>query len=116
MLPHSVAAVVCRNETWRGGPPGQTCATEPYECGWAREAAVFVRALRAPQGAPATARVQVSADGMHWADEGTTLLLPGVADGVSFSRVSQFGGWLRLAADMPDGCAATLLVTLHLKA
>jgi len=95
MLPHNVTAVVARNEDWRG-----SAATEPYECGWAREAVVFVRALKVA-GMPlgVAARVQVSPDGMQ-----------------SFVRVAHFGGWLRLTADLPDGATISVLVTLHLKA
>ena len=111
MLAPSLAAVVCRNETWQG-----EAATEPYECGWAREAAVFVRALRPPRlPEGATARVQVSPDGMHWADEGTEVLLPRTDGALAFARVGQFGGWLRLASVLPDGAEITLIVTLHLK-
>ena len=44
MLPHNATAVVARNETWTG-----KSASEPYECGWAREAIVFLRALDAPR-------------------------------------------------------------------
>ena len=111
MLAQNIAAVVCRNERWTG-----TNATEPYECGWAREAIVFVRALKRPSLPPGTlARVQVSPDGMNWADEGTTLELPQAAQELRFARVAHFGGWLRLVADLPGGAEITLLVTLHLK-
>ena len=65
MLPESQAAVVARNETWTG-----QAATEPYEAGWAREAIVFVRALKAA-GAAGRAHVELSPDGMNWAAEGT---------------------------------------------
>jgi hypothetical protein len=111
MLTQNVAAVVCRNETWQGH-----AATEPYECGWAKEAIVFVRALK-PPAVPASvpARVQISADGIHWADEGTRLTFPGSTEAVAFARVAHFGGWLRLVADLPAGAEITLLVTLHLK-
>ncbi len=111
MLAQSIAAVVCRNERWTG-----SSATEPYECGWAREAIVFVRALATPSLPSGTlARVQVSPDGMHWADEGTTLALPEADGELCFARVSHFGGWLRLVASLPEGAGITLLVTLHLK-
>ncbi|MBO1078062.1 hypothetical protein [Roseomonas haemaphysalidis] len=111
MLAQNIAAVVCRNEHWTGA-----CATEPYECGWAREAIVFVRALKAPLLPPGTvARVQISPDGMHWTDEGTTLALPQAAQELRFARVTHFGGWLRLVAELPEGAGITLLVTLHLK-
>lgn len=111
MLAPSVAAVVCRNETWRG-----RAETEPYECGWAREALIFVRALKPPRlPAGSGARVQISPDGMRWADEGTLLRFPDAEGALSFARVDRFGGWLRLAADLPDGSEITLIVTLHLK-
>ena len=112
MLPHNVTAIVARNEDWSG-----SAATEPYECGWAREAMVFVRALKVA-GLPlgVAARVQVSSDGMRWLDEGSSLALPRTVDGESFVRVSHFGSWLRLAADLPDGATISVLVTLHLKA
>lgn len=111
MLAQSIAAVVCRNERWTG-----SSATEPYECGWAREAIVFVRALKDPVLlSGAVARVQVSPDGMHWANEGTVMTLPHRQDALCFARVSHFGGWLRLVATLPEGAEITLLVTLHLK-
>lgn len=111
MLPRSHLAVVARNVRWKG-----TATTEPYECGWAREAMIFVRALDAPALAPGTeARVQVSPDGVFWADEGSVLALPARRDETVFCRVKRFGGWLRLAADLPDGAAITVLVAIHLK-
>lgn len=112
MLPHNVTAIVARNEEWRG-----PSATEPYECGWAREAIVFVRALKVsglPAGVPA--RVQVSPDGMRWLDEGGTLTLPTSVDQQAWARVERFGSWLRVAADIPAGASISVLVTLQLKA
>ena len=41
MLAHSTTAIVARNDVWRG----EGAASEPYECGWAREAIVWVRAM-----------------------------------------------------------------------
>jgi hypothetical protein len=111
MLRESQTAVVARNERWTGA-----VATEPYEAGWAREAVLFVRALKDAEGAPGTARVEISPDGMRWAPEGTTFPLPKRADDVTFARVAHFGNWLRIAADLPDGAALTVLVTYHLKA
>jgi hypothetical protein len=113
MLPPSHLAIVARNETWTG-----RAATEPHECGWAREAAVFVRALKPPVDLPprAHARVQVSPDGMHWVDEGTLVVLPGREGETTFTRLREFGGWLRLLCDLPEGASITLLVSIHLKA
>ncbi len=111
MLPHNVTAVVARNETWTGA-----AATEPYEAGWAREAVVFVRALKPPKGASPEARIEISADGIRWVADGTRFPMPDREDAVTFARVAHFGNWLRVATDLPDGGEATVLVTLHLKA
>jgi hypothetical protein len=112
MLPENTLAIVARNERWSG-----EAATEPYECGWAREAVFFVRALAAENVPDFTsAQVQVSPDGMRWADEGTSLLLPVAAGQMDFAKVSHFGGWLRLAVDLPKNASMTVIVSLHLKA
>ena len=110
MLPENLTAVVARNESWSG-----ESATEPYEAGWAKEAIVFVRALKTPMGALPKARVEISADGMHWCAEGSEFDLPGAKDAVTFQRLSHFGNFLRIAATLPTGSQITVLVTLHLK-
>lgn len=112
MLPESTLAIVARNECWESD-----AVTEPYECGWAREAVFFVRALAA-HGVPdfAYAQVQVSPDGMRWTDEGTSVMLPAEAGEMHFAKVAHFGGWLRLAVELPDGASLTVIVSLHLKA
>ncbi len=111
MLTESVTAVVARNETWAG-----QSACEPYEAGWAREAVIFVRALKDAKGAPGEARIEISPDGMRWIPEGATFPLPTKTDGIGVARVRHFGNWLRVAADLPSGAEVTVLVTLHLKA
>lgn len=111
MLPENLTAVIGRNETWTG-----QSATEPYEGGWAKEAIVFVRALRPPKGKLPKARIEISADGMHWAPEGSSFELPAAKDAVTFQRVAHFGNFLRVAASLPAGAEITVLVTLHLKA
>lgn len=111
MLPENLTAVIARNESWTGA-----AATEPYEAGWAKEAIVFVRALREPKGSLPQARIEISADGMHWAPEGSAFELPAQRDAVTFQRLSHFGNFLRVAAELPDGAEITVLVTLHLKA
>jgi hypothetical protein len=110
MLRESLTAVVARNETWT-----HSSATEPYEAGWATEAVFFVRALKAGKGAPTQAHVEISPDGMRWIREGVSLVLPTDLESLAVARVRHFGNWLRLAADLPDGAEATVLVTLHLK-
>jgi hypothetical protein len=111
MLPENITAVVARNECWAGD-----AATEPHEAGWAREAIVFVRALKPPQGPQPEAVVEISPDGIHWLAEGTTLAMPTEADAVAAARIRHFGNWLRLRARFAEGAEATVLVTLHLKA
>jgi hypothetical protein len=111
MLPENLTAVVARNESWTGAS-----ATEPYEAGWAKEAIVFVRALKAPVGPLPKARVEISADGMHWCPEGSEFDLPAAKDAVTFQRLAHFGNFLRIAATVPKGAEITVLVTFHLKA
>lgn len=111
MLPENLTAIVARNETWTGA-----CATEPYEAGWAKEAIVFVRALKAPKGPLPKARIELSADGMHWVPEGSEFDLPAGENAVTFQRLSHFGNFIRVAATLPPGSEITLLVALHLKA
>ncbi len=112
MLPHSATAIVTRNELWE-----KDAATEPHEAGWAREAIFFVRALDAkgPVGR-GKARVQISADGIRWVDEGTTCKLPAAKDATTFCRVAHFGNYLRLVATLPRGAQMKALVALSLKA
>jgi hypothetical protein len=105
----SQTAIIERNVTWQG-----QFTAEPYEAAWASEAIYFVRALAAQQMPPnVMARVQISPDGMHWCDEGTTLTLPTAE--VAFCRVSHFGGWLRLVGAVPAGASLTVIVYLVLK-
>lgn len=111
MLPENLTAVVARNERWTG-----QSATEPYEGGWAKEAIVFVRALKEPIGPLPKAYVEISADGLHWCREGSDFDLPASKDAVTFQRVAHFGNFLRIAATLPDAAEITVLVTLHLKA
>lgn len=109
MVRQSYTAVVERDRTFCG-----KFATEPYECGWASEAIFFVRSLSVGQQlAGLEMNVQISADGIHWCDEGAALKLTGSE--VDFVRVSHFGNWLRLAGDWPADITARLLVSLALK-
>jgi hypothetical protein len=109
MLPENITVVVGRNECWSGH-----AATEPFEAGWAREAVIFVRALKEPKGEPSMARVEISPDGMRWVAEGTEVPMPSHEGGIAVLRVKHFGNWLRVAADHSPG--SEILVTVHLKA
>src|SRR5262245_39755645 len=111
MLPENITAIVARNERWSG-----EAATEPYEAGWAREAIIFVRALKAPTGEQPTARVEISPDGMHWIPEGSEIIMPGKKDGMAVARLRHFGNWLRVTASFAPNTESTVLITLHLKA
>ncbi|MBL8807154.1 MAG: hypothetical protein JNN22_09940 [Rhodospirillales bacterium] len=110
MLPENITAVVARNEAWSGH-----AASEPYEAGWAREAVIFVRALKEPEGVQPSCRVEISPDGMHWVPEGTSAPMPAAKDAVVALRVGHFGNWLRVAADFGSGARSVVLVTIHLK-
>ena len=130
-LRRSFTAVVERNVRWQGD-----FATEPYEAAWASEAIFFVRALEVEVSAElagtagvqiladvdplrflpvCSARVQISADGIHWADEGSDFILPLERDAVTFCKVKHFGGFLRLVGELPSGLEIRVLVSLVLK-
>ncbi len=105
----SHTAVIERDVEWQG-----LATTEPYECGWASEAIFFVRTLDSHGDLRSVGlRVQISPDGMHWCDEGTSLVL--TANEVDYCRVRHFGNWLRLRAHLPEGVSIRVLVALALK-
>jgi len=111
MLAHSTTAIVARNDVWTG-----KAASEPYECGWAREAIVWVRAMGLEGDLRGVhARIQISPDGLRWLDEGTALALPTAVDGIGFARVREFGNWLRVAVELPKGVSIKVLVTITVK-
>ncbi len=107
-LRESYTAVVARAETITNG-----YATEAYEAGWAKEAVVFAQNVEV--GAATVLHVQISADGMNWLDEGSRLEIAADASG-EFARVSHFGNWLRLRAEVPDNGKRRLTLTVHFKA
>jgi hypothetical protein len=107
----SHTAVVERNRVWSG-----LFETEPYEVAWATEGIIFVRTLEASGLVDeAQARIQISPDGMHWCDEGTTIELSS-EPAVIFAKVSHFGGFLRLTGELPGGAELRVIVYLALKA
>ena len=106
----SYTATIERNVRWQG-----EFASEPYEAAWASEAIFFVRALDVRPGFSGTAAVQISADGIHWVDEGTTFDLPKTKDQLSFCKVSHFGGFLRLCGKLGGDTTITVIVSLALK-
>lgn len=106
----SQTVVLERNAEWSGD-----FATEPYEAAWASEAICFIRALEVKGLRPgSSARIQLSPDGIHWCDEGEVIRLP-IEPGVTYQRMSHFGGWLRLAGTIPVGATIKVIVYLALK-
>ena len=90
--------------------------THPFECGWAGEAIFFVM-VEGVEGANARldCRVQLSHDGVTWADEGSALDSLREA-GLRFIRVRHFGNWLRLACRIRgEEPAFKLLLQIALK-
>ena len=94
MVSQSYTAVVERAQGLKG-----VFATEPYEAGWAHEAIIYIKVLRLTGGGRIEARLQISPDGVDWADEGTAF--PTMTDaGLYFVRVDNFGSWLRVAGEV----------------
>jgi hypothetical protein len=87
--------------------------SHPYEVGWASEAIFFLRVEEIfGEGAKLNARVQISADGVRWIDEGTAL--PTMTEARDyFVRVKHFGGWLRLFGEI-SGQSARFKLTVQL--
>jgi hypothetical protein len=109
MIRQSYTAIVERNRPFEGA-----LETEPYECGWASEAIFYVRKLDVGGSIAGTAlHVQISPDGIHWCDEGTTLTL--TEGEVDFCKVTHFGNWLRLSGTLPVGTQLKGIVALCLK-
>lgn len=98
--------------------------THPMEGAWAAEAIFFLTIESLPgAGTVLKARVQISADGVNWMDEGTAF--PALREaGHYFVKVRHFGGWLRLkgrveessdaGGDSPAAVPATANLTIHL--
>jgi hypothetical protein len=106
----SYTAVVARNDEW-----SSDFATEPYETAWATEAIFFVRVLQSEGlSTHVIANVQISPDGMHWVNEGSTMDIS-TREAVSMVKVAHFGGWLRLAGTTPAGTKLKVMAYLALK-
>ena len=112
MIRNAYTAVIARGDLWEA-----QVFTEPYEAAWAAEAVFFVHVMEAISGAGAVAvaRVQISPDGIRWVDEGAVMDIAVRAETLAFARVSNFGGWLRLAVDVPAGTGIKVVATLALK-
>ena len=110
MINQSYTAVVERAEGLEG-----PFTTEPYEAGWAHEAVVFIKVLRLTAGGRITARVQISPDGVEWANEGASFELIN-GPGLYFVRLSNFGSWLRVAGAVHTSeASADVTISIALK-
>ena len=75
--------------------------THPYEVGWADEVIFFIFVEDVIGSGTLNARVQISHDGIHWADEGTAFE-PITTCGLHFVKVTHFGNYIRLAVDIDN--------------
>lgn len=87
--------------------------THPYEVGWADEAIFFIFVEDIVGTGTLNARVQISHDGIHWADEGTTFETI-TTKGLHFVKVTHFGNYLRLAVEI-DGAEFKLQIQIASK-
>ena len=112
MIRNAYTAVIARGDLWEA-----EVFTEPYEAAWAAEAVFFVHVLEVTcgAGAVAVAQVQISPDGIRWVDEGAVLEIAARAEALAVARVTNFGGWLRLAVHVPEGAGIKVVATLALK-
>ncbi len=112
MMRNAYTAVIARGDLWEG-----SVHTEPYEAAWASEAVFFVHVIEVvgASGGVAMAQVQISPDGLHWVNEGAAMDIPAQSQALSFARVGNFGGWLRLAVAVPGGVGIKVVATLALK-
>lgn len=107
----SHTAVLARNEVWEG-----SVATEPYEVAWASEAVFFLRALEPVEEVHRVSLdVQISPDGIHWCSHGAVLSVSGDPQVPSSVPVRDFGGWLRLVGEVPEGMSLKVIAYLALK-
>lgn len=85
--------------------------SEPYEAGWADEVIAFIRVHEHEQNYTASAKLQISPDGINWIDEGASIELNSETN-VNFLRTKNFGGWLRLQITCTGKCMVTTYLAL----
>lgn len=88
-----------------------TFETHPYEVGWADEAIFFVMVEKIEGNPMLTAQVQLSQDGVHWADDGSA---PSVftGEGLHIVKVQpNFGNYIRLYVNIEGG---KMFLNLHI--
>jgi len=103
--------IAVADETWIG-----PFVTGALAVGDVRELIIFVTALDANGQVAVPARVQISPDGQHWVDDGTSFTLPYRPGEVTFARVRHFGAWLRVVGVLPEAATLRVSVTIACKA
>jgi len=103
--------IAVADETWTG-----PFATPALAVGDVTELIVFVTALDANGQVAVPARLQISPDGQHWVDEGTSFTLPYRPGEVTFARARHFGAWLRVIGVLPAGALLRVAVAVACKA
>jgi len=95
---------------------GENFRTFPYEVGWADEVIFFFVIEHITKGNPTyTAKVQLSPDGVRWADDGETPVAKISGEGCHFIKVApNFGNYVRIAVET-EGGEAMLCVSIHCK-
>ncbi len=85
--------------------------THPYEVGWADEAIFFVMVEKLEGNPVFTGQVQLSQDGVHWADDGSApITFSGL--GLHVIKVQpNFGNYIRLAVNIEGG---KMFLNLHI--
>lgn len=77
--------------------------THPYECGWADEAIFFIMVEKTTGAPRMKVRVQLSQDGVHWADDNTPEAMV-EGEGLHPLKVApNFGNYLRFKAEIEGG-------------
>lgn len=108
MLRRSHTATIEKNETYFAD-----FETEPYECGWAREATWFIRVIEMTDGTTLKAMPQVSPDGLFWCDKEGERELSISERGLRSREVRNFASWLRLRCEL-EGDNPRVKVIIHL--
>ncbi len=88
-----------------------TFFTHPYEVGWADEAIFFVMVEKIDGDPVFKGQVQLSQDGVHWADDGSE---PAVIKGLGQHIIKvnpNFGNYIRLAVNIEGG---SMFLNLHI--
>jgi hypothetical protein len=113
MLNRSFTAVVERNTVF-----AENFMTEPYECGWAKEARWFIRVLSLREGTRLTVRPQLSPDGLFWCDAESPAAAIASAGTHTLPVEPNFGQWLALKGELSGAAAepeAKVIIYLALK-